>query len=586
MLVGEYTQILLNARNLSSSKKKYDLDPNLNVGDIANVLISKLSRGSNVEVKVQCDYCGKILDVPFKRFNSNTKIVPKYACSNKECSNSKMKDVCLVKYGVENPFQIESVKEKSKETMLEKYGVEHPMKSDLIKNRIRETCMERYGEVSYTKTNEYLEKTKRTNLEKYGVEFGLSSDEIRNKGKRASLIKYGTEYPSQSTEFRASVEKTSMEKWGVSCNLQSVETRDKIKKTYLTKYGHENKVFSDEFRIKNYNMCQDINYIRYDGSGNSIFNCEEGHEFVISSDNYISRKSSETTICTVCNPIGAIHSDKQKELYDFIASVYEHNPIMDYKEGFHIDILCKEVMIGFEFNGLYWHSEVYKDKNYHLKKTDYFKERGIRIIHIWEDEWDYKKEIIKSQIKNILGYSERLYARKCEFRKVSIKESTSFLENNHIQGKDRSSKKYGLYYNGELVSLMTFNKVEGRKKMKNGEYNLSRFCNKMGISVIGGASKLLHNFIKESKSSRIISYADNDWSIGNLYEKLNFDLISISNPDYKYKVRDKRVHKQNFKRSKLPNNMSEREYTEDMGYPKIWDCGKLKYELMVKTKGQ
>lgn len=583
MLVDEYTQIVLKSKNLNSIKKKYDLDSTLNTGDVANVLISKLSRGSNIKVKVQCDYCGKILNIPYKRFNLNTKVIPKYACSNKKCSNEKIKDVCLFKYGVENPFQINSVKAKSKKTMVEKYGVDHPMKSDLIKDKIKKTCMEKYGETSYSKTDEYLEKTKKTNLRRYGVEFGLSSDTIRNKGKMTSLDKYGTEYPSQSKEFRESVEKTSMDKWGVKCNLQSNETKDKIKESHIKKYGYENKVFSDEFRIKNYKMCQDINYIKYNGDSNSIFNCDEGkdHEFIISSDNYISRKLNKSTICTICNPIGSIYSNKQKELYDFISNIYENDPIMDYKDGLHIDILCEEIMIGFEFNGLYWHSSVYKDKNYHIDKTNYFKEKGIRIIHIWEDDWDHNQDIIKSQIKNLLGKSDRIYARKCTFREVSIKESTPFLNNNHIQGRDRSSKKYGLYYNDELISLMTLNKVEGRKKMMESEWNLSRFCNKKGISVIGGASKLLTNFIKLNNVSRIISYADNDWSIGNLYEKLNFKLINTSNPDYKYKVGDKRVHKQNFKRSKLPNNISEKKYTEDMGYHKIWDCGKLKYELII-----
>ena len=61
--------------------------------------------------------------------------------------------------------------------------------------------------------------------------------------------------------------------------------------------------------------------------------------------------------------------------------------------------------------------------------------------------------------------------------------------------------------------------------MKNNEWNLSRFCNKAGYNIIGGASKLLNNFIKNNEVYRIISYADKDWSIGSLYYTLGFENI-------------------------------------------------------------
>ena len=36
---------------------------------------------------------------------------------------------------IENPFQVESVKEKSKQTLLKNYGVENPMQCEEIKNK-------------------------------------------------------------------------------------------------------------------------------------------------------------------------------------------------------------------------------------------------------------------------------------------------------------------------------------------------------------------------------------------------------------------------------------------------------------------
>lgn len=119
---------------------------------------------------------------------------------------------------------------------------------------------------------------------------------------------------------------------------------------------------------------------------------------------------------------------------------------------------------------------------------------------------------------------------------------------------------------------MTFDKFEGRNKMQENEWNLNRFCNKSGISVVGGAGKLLSFFVKNYDVKRIISYAERSWSEGNLYHKLGFTLISDSKPDYKYILDGKRVHKSRFRKSRT--NVSE----SKLNLLKIWDCGKIKFE--------
>ena len=187
------------------------------------------------------------------------------------------------------------------------------------------------------------------------------------------------------------------------------------------------------------------------------------------------------------------------------------------------------------------------------------------------------ENIIKSQIKNSLGLSERIWARKCVVKEISdINEVRVFLNENHIQGYVNSVKKIGLYYNDDLLSIMTFDHFEGRKRMADNEWNLSRFCNLRNKSIVGGASKLLKYFIKNNKVNRIISYADRDWSIGNLYEKLGFNKVSESKPDYKYLLNGERKHKSNFKKSITGISESK------LDLPKVWDCGKIKYEIIFK----
>jgi hypothetical protein len=237
-----------------------------------------------------------------------------------------------------------------------------------------------------------------------------------------------------------------------------------------------------------------------------------------------------------------------------------------------------ELNIGFEFNGLFWHSDKFKDKNYHLNKLKLFKEKGIRVVNIWEDDWVYKKTIIQSQIRNILGSSQNIFARKCEVREINdVDIVRDFMNKNHIQGFVSSKVKLGLYHSDKLVSVMMFDQFEGRLKMEKSGWNLSRFCNLCNYSVIGGASKLLKYFINKFEPIRIISYSDNSWSLGKLYESIGFNKIHETDPDYKYVVSDRRVHKSGFRKSNT--GLSE----SLLDFDKIWDCGKTKWEIIYKV---
>jgi len=392
----------------------------------------------------------------------------------------------------------------------------------------------------------------------------LQSKDVRDKSKLTSLCRYGFEYPQKSDIIKDKIKKTNLEKFGVDSHMK------------------------DEFFRSSFIISKNINYIKYLENGISLFKCDIGcnHNFEISSDTFLSRNKIGTKLCTICNPIGDFKSYKEIELYNFIKYSYNNEVIQSYRDGLEIDIYLPELNLGFEFNGLYWHSEKHKDKNYHKNKTNYFRERGIRIVHIWEDNWVNKNEIIKSQIKNLLNKTEiKLFARRCGVREVSLNECREFLDNNHIQGYVNSKVKIGLYYNDELVSLMTFDQFEGRKKMEEGGWNLSRFCNKLNTNVIGGASKLLNYFIKTYLPKRIVSYADRDWSVGNLYYKLGFKMINESRPDYKYIISNKRVNKSRYRKSNLilvnskNVDLSESKEMLNRNILKIWDCGKIKFEF-------
>ena len=477
-----------------------------------------------------------------------------------ECKD-KVKKTSLENWGVEYYTQTEDYKEKSKKTSLENWGVDNPMKNNIIKDKIKKTSLENWGVEHYTQTDEYKEKSKKTSLEKWGVDNYSKTDEYKEKSKKTSLEKWGVEHYTQTDEYKEKSKKTSLEKWGVD---------NPMKNEFLRSY----------FLISNHS-----NYIEYIDNGESLFMCDLGgdHSFVIRTDNFFSRNKYNTPLCTVCNPIGDLRSIKENELYKFILSIYGGEIIQSYRDGLEIDIYLPELKIGFEFNGLYWHSEKYKDKNSHFDKTEYFRKVDIRIIHIWEDDWDNKSNIIRSQIRNWIGLSEkRIFARKCEIEEIiDNKIIRNFLNENRIQGYLNSKIKIGLYHDSELVSIMVFDQFEGRKKMKDGEWNLARFCNQINTNVIGGSSKLLKYFIKKYTPYRIISYADRDWSIGSLYDTLGFDKVYDTKPDYKYIINNKRVHKSRFRKSLLDTDLTESQKMKKNDILKIWDCGKIKYEFFI-----
>ena len=249
-----------------------------------------------------------------------------------------------------------------------------------------------------------------------------------------------------------------------------------------------------------------------------------------------------------------------------------------------LDIYLPDYNIAIEFNGLYWHNELKLDKNYHLNKTNICKQNGIKLIHIFEDEWLYKQDIVKSRLLNILGLTKnKIFARKCIIKEVSSKESRLFLENNHLQGFTNSSVNVGLYYNNELISLMTFNKPRLGIGFKHDGYELSRFASKLDCNVIGGADKLLNYFVKNHNPKSIISYADRRWSQGDLYEKLGFELVKVNKPNYWYIVGKIRKHRFNFRKTILAKegfdtiNKTEHQIMLEREIYRIYDCGTITY---------
>ncbi|ANH51304.1 putative Hef-like homing endonuclease [Campylobacter phage PC14] len=296
--------------------------------------------------------------------------------------------------------------------------------------------------------------------------------------------------------------------------------------------------------------------------------CPEGHIFQRSFGHF----KRGNILCPTCNPST---SSFEKEVSDLLDNYIENDySILGDKE---LDFYLPGYNLAIECNGDYWHSEqMGKDKNYHLNKTEKCKEKGIQLLHIFESSWIEKKEIWKSIINNKLGKSDKIMARKCILKQVSKAEEKEFLESNHLQGFTGSSICYGLYYKDELMCLMSF----GKPRFTNSyDWELIRLCTKMGLNIVGGASRLLKHFHKNNPGS-LISYSDRLYSDGSIYKQLGFSFSHYSAPGYFYIKGNNKYSRQQFMKHKLKDklerfdpNLTEYENMLLNGYNRVWDCG-------------
>jgi len=218
--------------------------------------------------------------------------------------------------------------------------------------------------------------------------------------------------------------------------------------------------------------------------------------------------------CPVCANNGT--SEMEKELNAYVSSIY-NGAVTDNDtsvlNGKELDVYLPDKRIAFEFDGLYWHSDEYKDKRYHINKTIETNKKDIRLIHIFEDEWLNRKDIVKSKIKHILGLNrgDKIYAKHCSVKEIDSRVKDEFLDRNHIQGKDKSSVKLGLYHEGDLASVMTFSSVRKSVGENNDEgisHELIRYASDIDKIVVGGFGKLLSYFKSNYEWSGIKTFAD------------------------------------------------------------------------------
>ena len=369
---------------------------------------------------------------------------------------------------------------------------------------------------------------------------------------------------------------TCMEKYGVEYTFLVPEIQNKVKETKLKRYG--DKFYNASHKLK---FDLDVEYIADQHFNKKRSYVEIAKELGCGEPAISNRMTKAGYHGQRYNTQSSYERDLRDYLFEngILVNISDRHTIKNTE----IDLYLPENKIGIEINGLYWHEEERRSKYHLLEKYNKLKNNGIRLLNIWDSEYINKNEIVLSIINNLLHKNQnKIYARKCTIKELSSFEYREFLNKNHIQGIINSSIRVGLIYNDELVSVMGF----GKSRFQQNQMELHRFCNKLNINIIGGASKLFKFVTTQYNFNDVISYCDKRFFTGRLYEELGFELIHETKPNYWYFKGDKlesRLKYQKHKLSKIleqyDENLTEYENMKLNNYKRVFDCGNFVYKL-------
>lgn len=414
------------------------------------------------------------------------------------------------------PEDRQDVWEKSKETNLKRYGVENVMQHPGIRKKMRAT-----------------------NLKRYGVEHAIQHPDVQEKQRQTMLERYGTPHPPVTRDRVKKQQATMKKRYGKSSLMKTPEAILNARKTLLNNGYRESRGWYT-INEENVKWLLDVDTFKTKmleyGEKPTIIEFIREHDLPIRTTyNFIKNNELSHYFAE-----GWGTSQPEKDIQEFFLSlgVSPDDMILNDRtviKPLEIDIYLPKHNLGIEFNGTYYHSTLMSpDKYKHQTKALMALEQGIVLYQIFEFDWNqpHKQEIIKSQLRNLLGLNTtKIYARDTEIREVDNKTTKEFMEANHMQGDGNLNKQvnYGLYHNNKLVYMMTFGKWRrGYKGVI--DYEIFRSCSLLNTTVVGGASKLFKHFIREHPNKVVGTYSNLQTGDGSLYETLGFTYSHTTEP--------------------------------------------------------
>ena len=369
----------------------------------------------------------------------------------------------------------------------------------------------------------------KTNRKNHGGKHNWACDDPKLNGRATREREHGDPYYNNSEQAKQT-RKNTIDENGLNIN-QQIALKNKL---YFQKnYGVEN---NRQLHIKNVENINET-FFRNNFIKDGIFLIKDCSEYFNTGTNWVNQKK---LLFNIIEPNKQNQELEQFDVFNFIKAIYKGEILYNKRTIIppqELDIYIPEKKLAIEFNGIYWHSvNNGTNKNYHQQKSKLCREKEIRLIHIYEDEWndEHKREIIKDIIRhalNIPTYENKIYARKCIIKEIENKDYNDFCNKYHIQGTKGAQVKLGLFYNDKLVQIASFGKSRYDKQY---EWEWIRGCPASNNNVIGGTSKLFKYFIKKYNPKSIVCYADFNKFDGRGYKECGFKFIKITAPDKFY----------------------------------------------------
>ena len=438
---------------------------------------------------------------------------------------------------------------KRQATNLERYGVDNPRKSEAIKTKIRQTNQERYGAVTFTASQAGKDQIKQTKLDHFGdANFNNMEANKATKQKR---------YGDTTYNNRDKNRQTCQERYGVDHGGLLPKAAEGHRANIAERLGYT-ELFTQLLgdRDKAVSFLKDKHYSLIDLM--PLFNAPY---YTVQA--WVTRLDLKEWV-----DISKGTSQYEKQVLDFLYGIGVVNIVQHDREvlqsGQEIDLFLPDYHLGIEVNGDYWHSSLFKQRSYHLAKSKQAERQGIRLIHIYEYEWcsPSSRKIIESILQSACGKTSRsIFARRCELKKVTKEEAKTFINQNHLQGYRHAQITYGLYFQDELVQLMSFS------RHAKYQWEIIRGCTKLGCSVVGGISRIIKHFKEDQAAKSLFSYCDFNKYDGRGYQAIGMTCIGYTDPNLSYlingEVVPRRVH----------------HYKEDEAAcdAKLWGAGSKKY---------
>jgi hypothetical protein len=406
------------------------------------------------------------------------------------------------------------------------------------------------------------EKIKNTNLEKYGSVSPFGNQEIREKSKTSIIERYGVENYFSTKEFQDKISNLNIEKYGVSS----------FKKIHIP---------SETLNI----LDNKSNFIHF-ANNKSIG--ELSNSLNVDNTTIVSRIKKYQ-----CESIISSRSSFEADLKNFLLSknieyITNSRSIIPPLE---LDFFIPESKLAIECNGDYWHSDIFKDKNYHYKKWELCKDLEIQLIQIRESDWKINSSLFKSIILQSLHMDDNpvIGARKCHIQKIDSTIARPFLDQNHLQGFCSGTYHFGGFYNNNLISVMTFGWTRGSKQTR--RFELKRWSTDKDAKYPGLFTKTFKYAQQSIQFQQVVSFSMNDWFTGNVYDKAGFKKEKIFEPSYYYFIDEKwrhcsaltkerikvKYHNNNIIQEMIQTGSTEFELTNYLNILRYWDSGKVEW---------